>query len=177
MSHEDVLDEVNSFMESIPSGTWERAAPIFLGIDPGATGGMAFLHPNEPKLSIAVDIPTTKVATTRKTRGGKTSYRTQTDLCALWELFESFRPWFWSLRVVIEQQQPMPRDTALTGFSVGKNFGMWPLFLHSHEISQETIRPAVWKKRMGLIGKDKEAARVKVQMLFPKRDYISKSLK
>jgi crossover junction endodeoxyribonuclease RuvC len=164
MSHEDVLDEVNSFMESISTGFWERSVPIFLGIDPGSTGAIAFLHPGGNKKAIAIDIPTTKVMTKKK---GKPSYRTKTDLGALWDIFKSFEDNFSKLHVVIEQQQPIPRDTALTGFTVGSNFGMWPLFLYSHGISHETIRPVAWKKQMSLIRKDKEAARLKAQQMFP----------
>jgi len=161
MSHEDVLDEVKSFMDDVTALIGE---PIFLGIDPGSTGAISFLHPRSNKKAIAIDIPTTKVMTKKK---GKPSYRTHTDLGALWSIFKSFKRSFGDLHVVIEHQQPMPQDTALTGFTVGRNFGMWPLFFYSHGISHETVRPAAWKRKMGLIGKDKEAARLEAQKMFP----------
>jgi crossover junction endodeoxyribonuclease RuvC len=161
MSHEDVLDEVKSFMDDVTALTM---GPIFLGIDPGSTGAISFLHPRSNEKAIAIDIPTTKVMTKKK---GKPSYRTHTDLGALWSIFKSFKSSFGDLHVVIEHQQPMPQDTALTGFTVGRNFGMWPLFFYSHGISHETVRPVAWKRNMGLIGKDKEAARLKAQKMFP----------
>ena len=145
----------------------EGTSNIYVGIDPGATGAIAFLHPLDLKKSIAIDIPTVRIVTGRKTASGAPSYRTQTDLCALWDLFVICKPLWASLYVVIEQQQPMPRDTALTGFTVGKNFGMWPLFLYSHGIVHDTLRPMVWKRMQGLVKKDKEAARLQAQKLFP----------
>jgi crossover junction endodeoxyribonuclease RuvC len=140
---------------------------VHVGIDPGATGGIAFIHPTDLRKSIAIDIPNVRVPTGRKTKSGKKSYRTKTDLGALWDLFRICKPLWMRLMVTIEQQQPMPRDTALTGFTVGKNFGMWPLFLYSHGIIHDTIRPVAWKRKQGLLKRDKEVARLKAQKLFP----------
>jgi crossover junction endodeoxyribonuclease RuvC len=44
---------------------------------------------------------------------------------------------------------------------------MWPLFLASKGSYVEEVVPTVWKKAMGLAGKDKEAARLKACGLFP----------
>tara|TARA_R110002020_G_scaffold276042_2_gene491252 strand:- start:16910 stop:17494 length:585 start_codon:yes stop_codon:yes gene_type:complete len=160
------FEEVEKFFLDTRAAYGDRAR-IFLGIDPGSTGALAFVHARSPESSVAVDIPTTKIV--KKKKGGKSSYRTHTDLGALWELFAMIldNDEFSMIRVVIEHQQPIPRDTALTGFTVGRNFGMWPLFLYSHGMSHETVRPVVWKRKMGLIKKDKEAARLQAQKMFP----------
>ena len=141
---------------------------IYVGIDPGVTGAIAFLHPTDLKKSIAIDIPNVQIVTGRKTASGAPSHRTQTDLGALWDLFVICKPLWGSTFVVIEQQQPMPKDTALTGFTVGKNFGMWPLFLYSHGIAHDTIRPVAWKRAQKLMKQGKEAARMRAQKLFPR---------
>lgn len=164
MSYDETLQEIELFMGNLPSRSARGGSPIFLGIDPGAAGAVSFLHPSNNSKSIAVDIPTLKAKIKKK---GKVSYRTHADLAAIWGLFKSFKRAFGELHVTIEQQQPMPRDTALTAFSVGKNFAMWPLFFYSHGVSHDTIRPVAWKKQMGLIRKDKEAARLKAQQMFP----------
>ena len=166
MSEKDCRVQLQEFVESLQESelTFKN---LYVGIDPGATGALAFLHPIDLKKSIAIDIPTVRIATGRKTKSGNTGYRTQTDLAALWDLFLICQPFWGKLFVVIEHQQPIPRDTALTGFTVGKNFGMWPLFLYSHGIVHDTIRPVKWKRLQGLVKKDKEAARLKAQRLFP----------
>ena len=161
---QEFVDEVRPYFAGDGPYT---GSTLHVGIDPGATGGIAFIHPADKRKSIAIDIPTVRIATTRKTKSGNKSYRTQTDLAALWELFRVCKPVWKNLMVIIEHQQPMPRDTALTGFTVGKNFGMWPLFLYSHGIIHDTIRPVAWKRKQGLLKLDKEAARLKAQKLFP----------
>lgn len=165
MKEKDGHVQLKEFLASLPKDS--EYATLYMGIDPGATGAIAILHPVDHRRSISIDIPTVRIATSRKTASGKPSYRTQTDLGALWDIFVSCKDVWSKLFVVIEQQQPIPRDTALTGFTVGKNFGMWPLFLYSHDIVHDTIRPVKWKKAQGLIKKDKEAARLRAQKLFP----------
>ena len=165
MKEKDGHVQLKEFLASLPKD--KEYATLYMGIDPGATGAIAILHPVDHRRSISIDIPTVRIATSRKTASGKPSYRTQTDLGALWDIFVSCKDVWSKLFVVIEQQQPIPRDTALTGFTVGKNFGMWPLFLYSHDIVHDTIRPVKWKKAQGLIKKDKEAARLRAQKLFP----------
>lgn len=166
MKEKDGYVQLKEFLKSLPQedGSFVN---LYVGIDPGATGAIAFLHPIDLRKSIAVDIPTVRIATSRKTASGNPSYRTQTDLGALWDIFAACKDIWHKLFVVIEHQQPIPTDTALTGFTVGKNFGMWPLFLYSHGIVHDTIRPVKWKKSQGLIKQDKEAARLRAQKLFP----------
>ena len=166
MKEKDGYVQLQEFLQSLPKEDKEFLT-LYVGIDPGATGAIAFLHPTNSRKSISVDIPTVRIATSRKTASGKPSYRTQTDLGSLWDIFLACKSLWHKLFVVIEQQQPIPRDTALTGFTVGKNFGMWPLFLYSHGIVHDTIRPVKWKKAQGLIKQDKEAARLRAQKLFP----------
>ena len=171
MKEKEGVVQLQEFVDEVCqcTGKGQAAATgtVHVGIDPGATGGIAFIHPTDMRKSIAIDIPTVRIATNRKTKSGNKSYRTQTDLAALWELFRVCKPVWKNLMVIIEHQQPMPRDTALTGFTVGKNFGMWPLFLYSHGIIHDTIRPVAWKRKQGLLKLDKEAARLKAQKLFP----------
>ena len=166
MKEKDGYAQLQEFLQSLPKEDKEFLT-LYVGIDPGATGAIAFLHPTNSRKSISVDIPTVRIAMSRKTASGNLSYRTQTDLGSLWDIFPACKPLWHKLFVVIEHQQPIPRDTALTGFTVGKNFGMWPLFLYSHGIVHDTIRPVKWKKAQGLIKQDKEAARLRAQKLFP----------
>jgi crossover junction endodeoxyribonuclease RuvC len=160
----DPLQEIQWFFSEIKPG----AATIYLGIDPGADGGIAFLHPDKPSRHLVVDMPTTKVAIQgKKTGKGKAQQRTQYDLATIWSYFQIVRDWHERVLVCIERLQPRPLDTPLTGFSLGGAFHMWPLFLYSHGIACEEVLPAIWKRKLGLLGKDKEASRLKAQKLFP----------
>ena len=163
MSLDSALSLLDDFVNKCPSGK----QTIFLGFDPGSTGAFALVNSQDPSTAIALDIPTVKVPTGKKGRTGKPGYRTEVDLGALCALFDLVEKLPARLHVIIEKQQPMPRDTALTAFSVGKNFGMWPLFLYSKGISHDTVSPGVWKRAMGLSKKDKEFSRMQAQKLFP----------
>lgn len=161
------LDVSISALEGFAAACRESDS-IFLGIDPGATGAIGLVNTSNPATAVAVDIPTLKVPTGKKGRTGKPGFRTEADLggvCALFDIIAHKIPC--RLEILIEKQQPMPRDTALTAFSVGKNFGMWPLFLYSQRLSHDTISPGVWKRAMGLSKKDKDYSRLQAQKLFP----------
>ncbi len=54
-------------------------------------------------------------------------------------------------------------------FTVGVGFGVWLGVLSTLGLSYTRVRPAIWKRALGL-GKDKEASRLRVQQLFPGAD-------
>ncbi len=55
-------------------------------------------------------------------------------------------------------------------FTIGVGFGAWLGLLGALEIPYTRVRPARWKHALGLRGKDKEAARLRAQQLFPSAD-------
>jgi hypothetical protein len=160
----DQLQAVKWFFEDIKAGLDK---PIYIGIDPGSEGAIGFIHPDMPSRTTAVDMPVTKVEISKKTKKGNKAKRTVYDVGMLWEYFKIIKEWRHRVVVCIEKMQARPVDTALTAYSLGAAFHMWPLFLHSHEIVYEDIIPSDWKRRMGLIGKGKEASRFQAQKLFP----------
>jgi crossover junction endodeoxyribonuclease RuvC len=141
--------------------------PIYIGIDPGTTGAIGLIHPDENDLTLAIDIPAVKIAINAKTRKGKPRKRRMFDLGAIWKIFQPIKEYRDRVVVCLEKAQTRPTDNGLTGLAVGISYGLWPLFLHSHEIILEEEIPSVWKRRMGLLGADKEASRRKAQELFP----------
>lgn len=139
-----------------------RQTPLYVGIDPGVSGAIAVLSPQVQAVAVC-DIPTTKVA-----RGHNKGKRTEYLYNAILALFGALAGHSQHIRVMLEHGQPMGRnDTPLTAYSVGWGTGMWPLFLTAMDLAYELANPAVWKKAMGLAGKDKEASRVLAQRLFP----------
>lgn len=148
--------------------------PVFVGIDPGGTGGIGLLHPTDPTLSTCLDIPTTKVALkTKSRRRGKdgkrtTQYRTQYDTAEIWRWFQVILEQRQRVVVCLERTQANPGDTPLTAYAMGSGYAMWPLFLLSHDLVLEERDPGAWKRKMGLCGRDKEYSRLAAQKLFPK---------
>jgi len=155
----DTLEEIRHWRE-----------PLYVGIDPGMDGAIAFLHPKDNNESTVVDIPTVTVETSKKTPKGNKAKRTKFDIGGCKRIFDMLCS-AWSpsqIVVALEQGQARASDSGLTGFSVGKGYFMWPLFLLEKGIECEELLPAVWKRKMNLLKKDKEWSRLTAQRLFPR---------
>lgn len=143
---------------------------MYVGIDPGITGAIAFVPTRRKIDPIIVDLPitTVQVKTTRKgktVKGNRNEYDVH-KIVALLDPLIDFRD-----RVVIalERGQPYREDTPKTAFSVGVGFGMWGLYFAAFGLKVHHIMPAVWKRRMGLSGgsENKEHSRAKCRHLYP----------
>lgn len=129
--------------------------PIILGIDPGLSGGLAFLSaaPGQPKRVISADdIPVYGVDAKRRV-----------DALAVAKMIQACPPDF----AVIERAQAMPDQGASSGFNYGRAVGALEAVVFGMEIPLEIIEASAWKKAHGLIKTDKEASRQKALLLFP----------
>jgi crossover junction endodeoxyribonuclease RuvC len=76
--------------------------------------------------------------------------------------------------VVLEESQAMPGQGVRSMFTIGVGFGLWLGILATLQLPYTRIRPAVWKRALGLLGAQKgpgkEAARLRAQQLFPSAD-------
>lgn len=132
-----------------------------IGIDPGLTGAIALLHPIH--LSV-YDIPV------EYTPGGKGRQICVPKLHGLVGHVSDF-----AVVAVMERVRAMPRKTggrevkmgAQSMFNFGDTFGCLRTVAELGIASLTIVEPAVWKRRAGLIGKDKDAARELAIELFP----------
>lgn len=166
------------FLDDAAAVVEQHGVKIFVGIDPGAEGAIGLLCGNK---ALAIDIPTVKLSRRRTVRvkngqlpdGKKTKMGTKTDfdlqgIVDLFKLFEGLRE---STRVCVEIAQVQVRGkgaNAYTGYRVGCSYAMWPLFLASNGFSLTQVPPAVWKRALGMLNKEKEFMRLRAQSLFPK---------
>jgi len=158
------IERVQGFLDTLrPIGD----EPVYIGIDPGMEGAFGFRHPVDPSLSTAADIPTVKVETSKKTAKGNACKRTKFDLGGCLAIWQEIQASGVQVVVALEHGQARNTDNGLTGYSVGCGYFMWPLFLMSMGIVCEELIPSVWKRKMGLLGKDKEDSRLLAQRLFP----------
>lgn len=111
---------------------------VYIGIDPGVTGAVAFYRPSTGSL-VVYDMPTRPQ--------GETGRR---EVCpnVLAEYLGQFCT-FPSI-AIIEKVHSMPRDGVVQSFSLGRSFGIALGVLASHKISAIETRPAVWKSLAGL---------------------------
>ena len=132
---------------------------VIIGIDPGLYGAVAILA-EDGAVEALYDTPT---LTLRTSRGTRQEYAVP-GLVALLEPYRGL-----PCHVLIEEAQPMPGQGVRSMFTCGLGMGVWLGILAALALPHSRVRPQVWKKALGL-GKDKEAARLRAQQLFPTAD-------
>jgi crossover junction endodeoxyribonuclease RuvC len=133
-------------------------APVHIGIDPGLQGGVAILDADGALVALH-DVPTLTLPTSR---GSRHEY----DLPGMAALLA---PYAQDAHVCIEEAQAMPGQGVRSMFMIGLGFGAWLGLLGALGLAHTRVRPAIWKRGLGLPG-DKEAARLRAMQLFPTAD-------
>lgn len=139
-------------------------ARIVIGIDPGQKGAISFLLQEDTKQVVWIeDIPLLP--------NGEISALDLRKLIA-----EHLRLAPASRTCAIEKAQPMPRQSAQSGFNYGVGYGVIKAVLTMLRISFQEIPPIKWKKAFSLpkVGNDKKRGKqeaiTKCLELFPDVD-------
>ncbi len=131
---------------------------IFVGIDPGLHGAIAFIYPDGTTIEV-FDTPITQIVKNRRNRNVYEPAR-------LWSLLDTQRQ-VHQLSVALEDVQPMPTFGA-SNFSFGAGVAYWEMALVGHKIPYEMVRPQVWKKEIGIPARsDKNKSRLVAARLYP----------
>lgn len=136
-----------------------------LGIDPGLNGALALRFDGRPwevkqdENEIEVfDIPTHLITVNGKKKK-------QIDLYAFARWIDVHRNTI--KYAVIENPHSMPKQGVTSAFNFGFTCGVAQAMIASALIRTLLVRPATWKKQLGL-SKDKDACRVRASERFPK---------
>jgi crossover junction endodeoxyribonuclease RuvC len=127
---------------------------MIIGIDPGVTGAIAFLEDDGSFVEV-FDMPT-------KVVGKKNFVNPQ-------ELTESLdgSDWYSRATVFLEKVHSMPGQGVASMFNFGMGYGIIQGVLAGLGMECTLVTPQGWKKRAGLIGQDKDKARLLAIGLFP----------
>lgn len=118
---------------------------MIIGIDPGKSGGIAFVYPLGV---VAIKMPDTL-----------------TDLV---EELQSYTHEAEQIACYVEDVHAMPKQGVSSTFSFGRNFGSIEGVLAALRIRVEKVRPQVWQKALGCLSRgDKNVTKRKAQELFP----------
>lgn len=124
---------------------------MIVGIDPGLTGAIGVLSDGGQFIAVH-DMPVKKLI----------KKRNQLNASVLAKMLRDINPSV----VFLEHVHPMPHDGSMQAFSFGCGYGIIQGVLETLEIPYSFSSPQKWKKTAGLIGKDKDAARLLAQQLF-----------
>ena len=118
-----------------------------MGLDPGASGAVAFHFVEKPELISVYDVPTADG---------------EINASALYDLIMVYRPTL----AVVERVGAMPKQGLSSTFKFGVSYGMARGVIGAAKIPCHLITPGMWKKYFRL-GPDKEQARAVAIRLFP----------
>ena len=122
-----------------------------LGIDPGAAGAIVLLEDGQP--IEWTEMPVNKIGST-----------TRVNAAALTDFIASCC----CTHVYVEAVHSMPKQGVASSFNFGHNVGTVMGVLGAMGLPHTLVTPQAWKKAMGLIGTDKDAARARAIQLWPK---------
>jgi crossover junction endodeoxyribonuclease RuvC len=110
---------------------------LFLGADPGLSGGLALLDESGAIVD-ASKMP-----------------ETEHDLA---EYVREFAPRI--RKAVIEGVHSMPQQGVSSAFKFGRQYGSLRMALIAHGIKLDTVTPQAWQRRMGLVIKGRSGLRI-----------------
>jgi crossover junction endodeoxyribonuclease RuvC len=126
---------------------------MLIGIDPGCSGALVVLAPDNALMDSML-MPTFK--------NGKSSRVNGAALGAWLKKFQ--HP---SAHAILESVHAMPKQGVTSVFTFGHAAGVVEGLLQGLGIAYTLVPPQTWKKRAGLIGQDKDAARSRAIQLWP----------
>ena len=128
---------------------------IYIGIDPGLSGAIAFLDVEKGHLSV-VDMPTFEVQ-----RNGKVKREVSPHgVAAVLSLSQNVSA------VVLERVGAMPGQGVTSVFSFGRSVGVIEGVLAAEHLAVSIVTPQAWQKAAGVRG-GKDGARQRACELFP----------
>lgn len=120
---------------------------LLVGIDPGNSGGIAWLGPDQ-QVPLAQKMPLTP--------------KDFADLMAL------IRTGHEHVKVLIERVGPMPKQGVVSVWTFANTFWGPQWALAAMDVGCDLVRPQVWQKALGcLTGGDKNVSKAKAQQLWP----------
>ena len=123
----------------------------WIGIDPGQSGGLAYLRP-DGSMWWAIGMP---------------AVDGEVDAVALYHILANATVGGEGVKVAIEQVHSMPGQGVSSTFKFGKNFGIALGVVAALQLPLHRITPQTWKKQFVLTGKDKDASRHKATEFWP----------
>lgn len=125
---------------------------MIIGIDPGCSGALVAIDA-AGKIVDHICMPTVKVGTKSRVNGAHVA--------------SFLRHYAEGAHAYLEQVGAMPGQGVSSMFTFGHAAGVVEGLLQGIGIPYTLVTPQAWKKRAGLIGQDKDAARSRAIQLYP----------
>lgn len=144
-----------------------------IGIDPGISGALALMNTDGYCLKV-VDMPIMLMGTNKHQVNAPALAEILTSFKGMGDHYLSGSLYDPHITVYLERVQAMPGQGVSSMFNFGTSYGVVQGVVGALRFPMVLVSPASWKKRAGLLGKDKEAARTLAQQLYPDVDLSHK---
>jgi crossover junction endodeoxyribonuclease RuvC len=124
---------------------------MLIGIDPGISGAIVVLDDVHQPIEWEL-MPTVKTGKASRVNGS--ALRTIVELGGIDHVY-------------VESVHSMPKQGVASSFNFGHSAGVVEGVLQALGVPYTLVTPQAWKKRAGLIGQDKDAARSRAIQLWP----------
>ena len=131
---------------------------LVIGIDPGISGSICFLH--DGKILDVIEMPT--MIEGKKNKKQVNGSQIYNEICKIKNKIEKQ-----DIRVVIEQVSAMPGQGVTSMFNFGQSFGILKGISSAMQLPIYFVRPTKWKKYFNLINSEKDASRTRAIEIFP----------
>lgn len=139
---------------------------VFIGIDPGKSGAVAAIYPNQNNRVEIFDTPTMEV----KSGKSKKQVYIETEMASILRSLSIGN----DIHVFMEKVNAMPGQGVTSMFSFGYGYGLWRGIVAALGMKITLFTPQEWKKfLMSGYGKEKSASVYRAQMLFPNVDLFT----
>jgi hypothetical protein len=124
---------------------------IYIGIDPGKNGGIAWIQDGKPCAEKMPDTLTDLWQVIDNIAAEVSMIYRQTEIVAF-----------------LEQVSSSPQQGVKSAFTFGNGFGHLEMSIIAANIPLRRVRPQAWQKELGcLTGGDKNVSKARAQELFP----------
>ncbi len=134
---------------------------LFVGIDPGLSGALAFRNGDEMSVEA---LPTLKIS---KGKGN----RRILDLNALARLIDNGTKNASHVHVFIERVASMPKQGVASMFAFGETYGAIKGIVAAHFLPMTLVTPVTWKSKLK-VSSNKDDARYRASQLMPRHAHL-----
>lgn len=128
---------------------------MIIGIDPGSSGAIVAMDEDCRNVFGYMNMPVVKVGTKSRVNGAAVAAFLRVHMAGR------------ICHAYLEQVGAMPGQGVSSMFTFGHAAGVVEGILQGLGIPYTLVTPQAWKKRAGLIGQDKDAARSRAIQLYP----------
>ena len=139
----------------------------WLGIDPGALGGLGVLDLDDAGNVLAVALHRTPRVEVLRNRTRRHDYDPTAMRALLEHALKGGPIYNGTTDVVLEAQGARPGQGVASSYRTGVGFGLWLGLVVASRVAYRIVQPAAWKRHAGLLHADKRASRLRAQERFP----------